>query len=74
MTLRRSPMVLALLACIALAGCNGKVRTPATDAPATVSFQHLNGTTEVKKHPQRVVVLDYASQYERIRRVQGSFG
>jgi len=61
MILRRSPMVLALLACIALAGCNGKVRTPAADAPATVSFQHLNGTTEVKKHPQRVVVLDYAS-------------
>ncbi|HCR62851.1 MAG: siderophore ABC transporter substrate-binding protein [Serratia liquefaciens] len=61
MTLRRSPMVLALLACIALAGCNGKVRTPAADAPATVNFQHLNGTTEVKKHPQRVVVLDYAS-------------
>lgn len=61
MTLRRSPLVIALLACMALAGCTNKTRTAAPDAPATVSFQHLNGTTDVKKHPQRVVVLDYAS-------------
>ncbi|WP_444859247.1 siderophore ABC transporter substrate-binding protein [Serratia sp. (in: enterobacteria)] len=59
MRLRRSPLMIALLAAMALAGCHSK--TDAQAASATVNVQHLNGSTEVKKHPQRIVVLDYAS-------------
>lgn len=51
--------MIALLAAMALAGCHSKTDAPV--APATVNVQHLNGSTEVKKHPQRIVVLDYAS-------------
>ena len=59
MRLCRSPLMIALLAAMALAGCHSKTDAPA--ASATVNVQHLNGSTEVKKHPQRIVVLDYAS-------------
>ena len=61
MRLRRSPLMIALLATMALAGCHSKTATPVAATPATVNVQHLNGSTEVKKHPQRIVVLDYAS-------------
>mgnify|MGYP003260260590 CR=1 FL=1 len=61
MKLRRSPLMIALLAAMALAGCHSKTDAPA--APATVNVQHLNGSTEVKKHPQRIVVLDYCLLY-----------
>nr|SAY44092.1 Iron complex transport system substrate-binding protein [Serratia marcescens] len=61
MRLRRSPLMIALLAAMALAGCHSKTDTPVAATPATVNVQHLNGSTEVKKHPQRIVVLDYAS-------------
>ncbi|MEX0631715.1 ABC transporter substrate-binding protein [Serratia ureilytica] len=53
--------MIALLAAMALAGCHSKTATPVAATPATVNVQHLNGSTEVKKHPQRIVVLDYAS-------------
>ena len=50
MRLRRSPLMIALLAAMALAGCHSKTDTPVAATPATVNVQHLESLHDVVGH------------------------
>lgn len=59
--LRRFPAVVAATMALALSACGQSSTEPAASTDEKVTIKHVQGSTELPKNPEKVVVLDYAS-------------